>query len=58
MCGDDMLCLELPNGVQRLRLDGRWLIDSQSRERFKVAQAIIVVITSQLVNDITQQVGR
>lgn len=30
----------LPNGKQRRRFVGRWLIDSQSNERFNVAQAM------------------
>lgn len=34
--GDDWV----PNGKQRRRFVGRWLRDSQSKERFKVAQAI------------------
>lgn len=29
------------NGLQRLRLFGRWFIDSQSSDRFKVAHAIL-----------------
>lgn len=32
---------ELPNGKHRRRFVGRWLMDSQSKDRFKVAQAII-----------------
>lgn len=36
----DVLPAAAPNGEQRLRLVGRWLIDSQSSERFSVAHAI------------------
>lgn len=31
----------VPNGKHRRRFDERWLRDSQSKERFKVAQAMI-----------------
>lgn len=31
------------NGLQRLRLGGRWFNDSQSSDRFNVAHAILIV---------------
>lgn len=33
----------LPNGKHLRRLVGRWFSDSQSRERFKVAQAMVSI---------------
>lgn len=35
----------VPKGRHRRRLVGRWLIDSQSKERFNVAQAMIFYIS-------------
>jgi len=32
-----------PKGLQRRRFGGRWFIDSQSRARFRVAQAIAMI---------------
>jgi len=32
-----------PNGLQRRRFGGRWFIDSQSKARFRVAQAIAMI---------------
>lgn len=42
---DDGLALlpDWPNGLQRRRFGGRWFIDSQSTERFSVAQAIAMI---------------
>lgn len=41
--GEDEGDVGLPNGKHLRRLVGRWFSDSQSSERFKVAQAMVSI---------------